>query len=112
MSIHPLEETITKSERRHWQRKKYRGNIEIDWGSTVLNANVRDIGPQGLFVELIPPLWLGATFHARLMLNPVLLLECKVARVDPARGIAVIFKVSEESGKGQLESLLLSLPAV
>ena len=111
MTIQPLEETITRTERRHWQRRKFLGNIEIDWGSTVLNANVRDIGPQGLFVDLIPPLWLGATFHARLMLNPVLLLDCTVARVDP-RGIAVTFKVSADSGKEQLESLLLSLPAV
>ncbi|HEX3375262.1 MAG TPA: PilZ domain-containing protein [Candidatus Acidoferrales bacterium] len=111
MSIQPLEEKVFKTERRHWQRKKFEGNIEIDWGSTVLNANVRDIGPQGLFVDLIPPLWLGATFHARLMLNPVLLLNCTVARVDP-RGIAVTFKVSADSDKAQLESLLLSLPAV
>jgi hypothetical protein len=111
MTILPLDETITKTERRHWQRRKFRGNIEIDWGSTVLNANVRDIGPQGLFVELIPPLWLGATFRARLMLEPVLSLDCTVARVDP-RGIAVTFKVSADSGKAQLESLLLSLPAV
>jgi hypothetical protein len=112
MISQPFDETISKTERRHAQRKKYRGNIEIDWGSTVLIANVRDIGPQGLFVELVPPLWVGATFHARLMLNPILLLECTVARVEPARGIAVIFKVSEEIGKSQLESLLVSLPAV
>jgi hypothetical protein len=98
-------------ERRHWQRRKFLGNIEIDWGSTVLNANVRDIGPQGLFVDLVPPLWLGATFHARLMVNPVLSLDCTVARVAP-RGIAVTFKVSADSGKAQLESLLQSLPAV
>jgi len=112
MTIQPLEETVIRTERRHWQRRKFRGNIEIDWGSTVLNANVRDIGPQGLFVELIPPLWLGATFHARLLLDPVLLLDCKVARVEPARGIAVTFQVSADSGRAQLESLLLSLPAV
>jgi hypothetical protein len=112
MTIQPLEETITRTERRHGQRRKFRGNIEIEWGSTVLNANVRDIGPQGLFVELIPPLWIGATFHARLMLNPVLVLDCTVARVEPAGGIAVTFKVFADSGKSQLESLLQSLPAV
>jgi hypothetical protein len=112
MISQPFDETVAKTERRHAQRKKYRGNIEIDWGSAVLSANVRDIGPQGLFVELVPPLWVGATFHARLMLNPILLLECTVARVEPAKGIAVIFKVSEETGSSQLESLLVSLPAV
>jgi hypothetical protein len=111
MITQPLDETNTGTERRHAQRRKYRGIIEIDWGSAVLNANVRDIGPRGLFAELAPPLWVGATFHARLMLNPVLLLECTVARVEPPQGIAVTFTVSEESGKAQLESLLLSLPA-
>jgi hypothetical protein len=106
----PLDGPGITKERRHAQRRKYRGNIEIDWGSAVLGANVRDIGPGGLFAELVPPLWVGATFHARLLMNPVLLLECTVARVEPAGGIAVTFKISEHSGVAQLESLLQSLP--
>lgn len=111
MTIQPLEETAAKTELRHFQRKRFRGNIEIEWGSAVLNGEVRDIGPRGLFVELAPPLWLGATFRARLIVNPVLLLNCTVARVEPGKGIAVVFEVSEESGKAQLETLLLSLPS-
>lgn len=111
MTTQPLEERAVRTERRHYQRKRFRGNIEIEWGSTVLNGEVRDIGPRGLFVELVPPLWLGATFRARLIVNPVLSLNCTVARVEPGKGIAVIFEVSEESGKVQLETLLLSLPS-
>jgi len=112
MITQPLDKATVTKERRHAQRRKYRGNIEIDWGSKVLTANVRDLGPRGLFAELVPPLWVGATFHARLLVNPVLLLECTVARVEPARGIAVIFTVSEDAGQAQLELLLQSLPTV
>jgi hypothetical protein len=109
MTTQPLDEAITKSERRHFLRRKFRGKLEMEWGSAILTGDVRDIGPGGLFVELIPPLWVGAAFRARLILDPVLLLDCTVARVEPGTGIAVVFDVAEESGKAQLESLLLSL---
>jgi len=97
------------AERRHSQRREFHGNLEIDWGSTVLKGMVRDISPRGLFVELEAPLWVGATFRARLKLNPVLPLECTVARVEPRDGFAVVFEVAEGSGKAQLDVLLTSL---
>lgn len=97
-------------ERRQFHRKSYRGKLEIEWGSATLVGTVQDIGPQGLFVELTPPLWVGATFRARLILNPVLLLNCTVRRVEPGRGIAVTFDPAEDSGKAQLSSLLAALP--
>jgi hypothetical protein len=109
MTTQPLEKVAVKTERRHFQRRKFRGKMEMEWGSTVLSADVRDIGPGGLFVELTPPLWVGAAFRARLMLKPVLLLDCTVVRVEPATGIAVVFEVAEERGKAQLEALLMSL---
>lgn len=112
MITQPLDQITASTERRHTQRKKFRANIEIEWGSAVLQGNARDIGQQGLFIELKPPLWVGARFDARLMLNPVLLLECTVVRVEPNIGIAVTFVTSTEGGKKQLESLLVSLPAV
>ena len=109
MTTQPLEEAAAKTERRHFQRRKFRGSMEIEWGAAVLKGTVRDIGPRGLFVELTPPLWVGAAFRARLILNPVLLLDCTVTRVEPGTGIGVIFEVPEESGKAQLEALLVSL---
>ena len=112
MTTPPLEEAAIQTERRQGTRRKFRGSIEIEWGSAVLTGTVRDIGPRGLFVELSPPLWVGATFHARLNLNPVLLLDCTVVRVEPGTGIAVVFDVPEDSGKAQMEGLLVSLPAV
>ena len=68
--------------------------MEIEWGAAVLTGIVRDIGPRGLFVELTPPLWVGAAFRARLIVNPVLLLDCTVVRVEPGKGIAVVFEVA------------------
>jgi hypothetical protein len=103
---------LSGSERRQFNRKRLRANLEIEWGSATLNGMVRDIGPQGLFVEIIPPLWVGAAFLARLIVNPVMVLECTVRRVEPSRGIGVSFEIPEESVKSQLESLLESLPQV
>ncbi len=109
MTTQPLEEAIAKSERRHFLRRKYRGALEIEWGSATLTGEVRDIGPRGLFVEMTQPLWVGAAFRARLILNPVLLLDCTVVRVEPGMGVAVVFEISEDIGKAQMEGLLVSL---
>ena len=110
MTTGPLEETTAKTERRHFQRKKFRGKLEMEWGAAILTGDVRDIGPRGLFVEVTPPLWVGARFRGRLMLNPVLLLNCTVTRVEPGTGIGVAFEVEQEIGRKQLEALLMSLP--
>jgi hypothetical protein len=100
------------TERREFDRRKLREVLEIEWGSSTLTGMVRDIDPRGLFVELAPPLWLGATFSARLKLDPVLQLNCTVRRVEPGRGNAITFDVPEESGKEQLKVLLPTLPKV
>ena len=100
-----------KIERRHFQRKKFRGRLEVEWGSALLTGDVRDIGTRGLFVELMPPLWVGARFHARLIMQPPLKLDCTVARVEPEAGFAVVFDVTDEIGRAQLEALLVSLPS-
>jgi len=100
------------SERRQFHRKRFRANLEIEWGSAKLNGMVRDIGPQGMFVEINPPLWVGAEFLARLIVNPVMDLKCTVRRVEPGKGIALSFEVPDETVKVQLESLLEALPQV
>ena len=110
MKTDPLAEMPSKAERRHTQRRKFSGKIEIEWGSAVLAGTVRDIGPQGLFIELTPPLWMGAAFVARLAVDPVLLLNCTVTRVEPGKGIGVVFSLPDESGKAQFEALMAALP--
>jgi hypothetical protein len=63
--------------------------VEIYWGSETLHARVSDISIAGLFLELSTPLWIGATFSAKLMLKPPLQLNCTVRRVVPNRGMGV-----------------------
>jgi hypothetical protein len=107
-----LEGTPVNVERRESQRRKFRGKIEIEWGSATLTGTVRDIGPRGLFIELTPPLWMGATFTARIIAKPILMLDCTVRRVEPGKGIAVAFDLLEESGKARFEALLAAQPQV
>jgi len=109
MTTQPLPEVTIPNERRRFHRKKFRGKLEIEWGSAILTGEVRDIAPGGLFVEISPPLWIGAEFRARLLLKPVILLNCTVVRVEPGKGIGVKMEVIEESAKTQMEVLLMSL---
>jgi PilZ domain-containing protein len=110
MTTEPPVDASAPAERRQFNRRRLVGTIEIEWGSTILTGLVRDIGPQGLFVEITPPLWVGATFLARLVVDPPLHLNCTVRRVEPGSGIAVTFELPEESGKAQLATLLAQLP--
>jgi hypothetical protein len=112
MTSEPQVDASVRAERRLFNRRKFQGTIEIEWGSAILKAAVRDVGPHGLFVELLPPLWVGATFSARLALDPPLQMNCTVCRVEPGTGFAITFDLPEESGKGQLEGLLAALPKV
>lgn len=112
MTAEPLENAPVPAERRQFNRRKIEATIEIEWGSSTLTAAVRDIGPAGLFVELTPSLWVGATFFGRLALDPPLRLNCTVCRVEPGKGFAVTFELLEENGKDQLERLLATLPTV
>src|SRR6266566_8798623 len=98
MTSEPPVDAPSEAERRQFNRRKLMETLEIEWGSSTLTGLVRDIGPQGLFVELAPPLWMGATFFARLAVDPSLRLNCTVCRVEPGKGIAVTFEVTEESG--------------
>jgi hypothetical protein len=112
MTSEPQVDASVRADRRIFNRRKFQGTLEIEWGSATLKALVRDLGPQGLFVELVPPLWVGATFSARLDLDPPLQMICTVCRVEPGTGFAVAFNLPEESGKAQLEELLAALPRV
>ena len=52
-------------------------------------------------------------FSARLIVNPVLQLDCTVAPKSSRAGeLAFSFRLLEESGKAQLEALLTSLPQI
>jgi PilZ domain len=110
MTSLPTKNTSIQTERRQFYRRIFQGTLEIEWGSEILTGAVRDIGPRGLFVELTPPLWIGATFSARLILKPDLKLNCTVRRVEPGKGIAVEFDLPEDNGRTQLDTFLATLP--
>jgi len=96
-------------ERRYEPRFPYHAGLEIEWGSATLKAHVREISSEGMFIEMEHPLWIGATFEARLALNPPLTLHCVVRRVEPGRGIGASVKTAEAEGASRLKALLSSL---
>jgi PilZ domain len=110
MTTTPMAEKPLNMDRRHSQRRRFNAKIEIEWGAAVLAGTVRDIGPRGMFIELMPPLWMGATFVARLGVEPVLSLNCTVRRVEPGMGMGVTVAPLDDSGKAQFEALLAALP--
>lgn len=69
--------------------------VEIYWGSERLLAKVRDVSIVGMFIESLNPLWLGATFVAKLMLEPPLEMTCTVRRVVPRCGMGVQISFSD-----------------
>src|SRR5437899_3128818 len=98
-----------RAERRHSPRYPISADLEMEWGSETLHGQVRDISAGGLFVGLPDPLWIGARFAARLVLDEPLRVECSVRRVEPGRGMGVIFAVHEDESKSRIASLLGSL---
>ena len=98
-------------ERRQVPRSKCDVGIEIEWGAAKLQGRVREISTEAIFVELDPPLWIGAKFVALLELAEPVKLECVVQRVEPRRGMALSFS-SGEPGRAAIASLLETLPKI
>jgi hypothetical protein len=111
MSMNPDVDGLSSQKPPRPDRRRINEAVEIEWGSATLLGRVLDIGPGGLFIELSQPLWLGATFAARLMRTPPIRLNCMVRRVEPGKGFAVSFDLPEEEGKKELQRLLATLPA-
>jgi len=111
MSSETAAPTHGSPERRYEPRFPYHAGLEIEWGSTILKGHVREISSDGMFIEMDDPLWVGATFQARLVLNPPLTLHCVVRRVEPGRGIGASVKTTEADGDSRLKALLNSLSA-
>jgi hypothetical protein len=111
MSSDSAASTQGSPERRCETRFPYHAGLEIEWGSAILKAHVREISGDGMFIEMEYPLWIGATFQARLALSPPLTLHCVVRRVEPGRGIGASVKTAEPEGASRLEALIHSLSA-
>ncbi|HET9995829.1 MAG TPA: PilZ domain-containing protein [Candidatus Acidoferrum sp.] len=96
-------------ERRWAPRYSFRADLEIEWGSAVLRASTRDISSNGMFIEAVDPLWIGAGFTARLNLQKPLTLDCSVKRIEPGRGMGVSVALSESESQKLYHDLLSSL---
>jgi hypothetical protein len=109
MSEAPHAAVVHLPERR--QSKRYKCDLEvvIEWGSVLLPGQVTEISGTGMFIELNDPLWIGASFSARLALAELVKLECVVRRVAPRRGMAVSFDPSGESDRAALAALLTEI---
>ena len=83
-------------ERRWAPRYSFHAELEIEWGSALIRGRTRDISSNGMFIESLDPLWVGAGFTARLGLEKPVKVDCFVKRVEPGRGMGVTVKVPEE----------------
>jgi hypothetical protein len=96
-------------ERRWAPRYSFRADLEIEWGSAVLRASTRDISANGMFIEAVDPLWIGAGFTARLNLERPLKLDCFVKRIEPGHGMGVAVAVAESDSQKLFHDLLSTL---
>src|SRR5580704_12264427 len=96
-------------ERRWAPRYSFRADLEIEWGSAVLRASTRDISANGMFIEAMDPLWIGAGFTARLNLKRPLKLDCFVKRIEPGHGTGVAVAVAESDSQQLFHDLLSTL---
>jgi hypothetical protein len=103
------EHTSRRLERRWAPRYSFRADLEIEWGSAVLRASTRDISSNGMFIEALDPLWVGAGFTARLNLERPLQMDCSVKRIEPGRGMGVSVSLSEGESQRVYQDLLFSL---
>ena len=75
----------------------------------MLRARTRDLSSNGMFIESVDPLWVGAGFTAQLTLDPPLRVNCFVKRVEPGRGMGVSIAVAEGQHQQQYQEFINSL---
>ena len=103
---------IRRFERRWAPRFRFHADLEIEWGSTVLRARTRDVSSNGMFIESVDPLWVGARFSAQLTLDRPVRLNCFVKRVEPGRGMGVSLALAEEEPNSQKYQEFINLLSV
>jgi len=100
---------MSVSERRKTPRYPIRADVAIEWGSQVLKVSISDISLSGMFINTSDPLWLGAEFSARVLLEDPVEVHCAVRRVVPRQGMGVEFLNLADSSRGKLERLFTQL---
>ena len=96
-------------ERRRERRFPFDATVEIEWGSSTLQGRVRDISRGGMFLTSTESLWIGASFAAKLLIDPPIAVNCTIRRVEPGRGIGVQMSTQRQDHEAQLLDLLARL---
>src|SRR5258707_6678019 len=90
-------------ERRWAPRYTSGATLDIEWGSAVLRASTRDVSSNGMFIESVDPLWIGAGFTANLLLEQPVKVVCSVKRIEPGRGMGVSVSFPEQQQESYLQ---------
>jgi len=103
------DQVMRRFERRWAPRYSFHADLEIEWGSTVLRARTRDVSANGMFIESVDPLWVGAGFSAQLTLDRPVRINCSVKRVEPGRGMGVSISIAEDQNSERYQELINGL---
>jgi hypothetical protein len=103
------DQVMRRFERRWAPRYNFHADLEIEWGSTVLRARTRDVSANGMFIESVDPLWVGAGFSAQLTLDRPVRINCSVKRVEPGRGMGVSISIAEDQNSERYQELINGL---
>jgi len=109
MSPGPGNGSAAQIERRWARRYPFDAAVEIEWGSSTLQGRVRDISSSGMLLSSPEPLWIGASFSAKLLVDPPIQVDCTIRRVEPGRGIGVQMSTQQQDHQMQLQALLARL---
>lgn len=98
-------------EKRESRRASYAADVEVEWGSSILRAQTRNLSLGGTMLEMTNPLWMNAEFDARVTLpDGPIKARCRVRRVMAGEGIGVEFLEMSPGDLGRLRLLLERLP--
>lgn len=100
---------MTTPERRRSPRYPFQTDVEVQWGFETLTALMTDVSSVGMFIATGNPLWVGATFTARILLAESITIDCTVRRVLPGKGMGVWFDKMSDEDRARLDKLIETL---
>jgi c-di-GMP-binding flagellar brake protein YcgR len=96
-------------ERRRFPRYGFQADVDIEIDGKTYRAFLTDISADGMFVVAANPLWVGATFLARLHIADPIHVKCLVKRVMVGRGMGVKFQDLTPEARESLDKILAGL---
>lgn len=96
-------------EKRRFPRYGFQADVDIEIEGKAFRAFMTDISAEGMFVVATNPLWVGATFIARLQVADSIRVKCVVRRVMVGRGMGVMFQELSPQDRESLDKILAGL---